>query len=236
MLGNVLSVVTTKQPLEVDDSHIYNSVACCVDENGNVNMVVCIYVVRTVVVVYACFEVVDLVAVKVMDVIGPGTVVCVLVVVVIVVVATVGLGLGMLVVVPNSESSGLIVEEIAFVVCVYVKGIDIVGGVFVVDVDMMLGKGMAVVAVVNGVVMLEADMIVAVIEVGVSVVNGIDVDIVNTEPVVVNALLCMVGLNDMLAIFVLRLNVAFGKVVLGVDMGFCTIVAIAIEVVDLVVV
>ena len=40
----------------------------------------------------------------------------------------------------------------------------------------------------------------------------------------------------MLAIFVLRVNVVFGKVVMGVDLGFCTIVAMAIEVVDLVVV
>ena len=40
----------------------------------------------------------------------------------------------------------------------------------------------------------------------------------------------------MLAIFVLRVNVVFGKVVMGVDVEICTIVAMAIEVVDLVVV
>ena len=78
MLGNVLSLVTTKQPLEIDDSHIFNSVTCCVDDNGTFNMVVCICVDGTVVVVCGCFEVVDLLVVKVMaDVIRLGTVVCV---------------------------------------------------------------------------------------------------------------------------------------------------------------
>ena len=153
-------------------------------------MVVCISVVRTVVVVCACFEVVDLVVVKVMaDVIGPGTVVCVLVVVAVVVVATVGLGLGMVVVISKREYGRLIVVEIGLVVCVYVKGIDIVGGVFVVDVDLILGKGMAVVEVVHGVVMLEFDLVVPVVVVGVNVVDGINVDLVITEPVVVVALL-----------------------------------------------
>ena len=51
---------------------------CCVDDNGTFNMVVCICVDGTVVVVCAFFEVVDVLVVKVMaDVIRPGTVVCV---------------------------------------------------------------------------------------------------------------------------------------------------------------
>ena len=113
-------------------------------------------------------------------------------VVAVVVVATVGLGLCMVDVVSNIESGGFIVVEIGLIVSVYVKGIDIVGGVFVVDVDMIPGKGMPVVEVVHGVVMLEFDLVVPVIVVGVSVVNGIDVELVNTEPVVVDALLCTV--------------------------------------------
>ena len=83
MLGNALSDVTTKQPLDIDDSHLYNSVACCVNDNGTVNIVVWICVVGTVVVVCECFVVVDLVVVNVMvDVIGADMDFCVIVVVV----------------------------------------------------------------------------------------------------------------------------------------------------------
>ena len=83
MLGNALSVVTTKQPLGMDDSHIYDSVASCVDDNGTVDIVVCICVVGTVVVVCECFVVVDLVVVNVLVVvIGVDMDFCVIVVVV----------------------------------------------------------------------------------------------------------------------------------------------------------
>ena len=83
MLGDALSDVTTKQPLDMDDSHIYNSVVCCVDDNGTVNIVVWICVVGNVVVVCECFVAVDLVVVNVMvDVIGADMDFCVIVVVV----------------------------------------------------------------------------------------------------------------------------------------------------------
>ena len=67
----------------MDDTHIYNFVTCCVDDNGTVNIVVWICVVGTVVVVCNCFVVVDLVVVNVLvDVIGADMDFCVIVVVV----------------------------------------------------------------------------------------------------------------------------------------------------------